>query len=69
MLVVVVFVATLAVAYLVAVVDRPISERSGRWERRVSSFRDRLIRAIPLTAIKIVLVFWQIITQVTFVAI
>ncbi|CAN0435237.1 unnamed protein product, partial [Ascophyllum nodosum] len=47
-LVVVVFAVALGVAYLVGVVERPLSERSGRWERRVSSFRDGLVRAIPL---------------------
>ena len=39
------------------------------WERRALDFQDRLVRATPLTAIKIVLVSWQIITQVKFVAI
>ena len=67
MLGVAVVVAALGVAYLVGVVDRPTSERSGTWERRVLNFRDGLVRAIPLTAIKIVLVSWQIITQVKFV--
>ena len=62
------FVAALVVAYLVGVVDQPNFERSGKWERRVSNFRDRLVRAIPLTAVKIVTVSWQIITQVIFVA-
>ncbi|CAN0365396.1 unnamed protein product, partial [Ascophyllum nodosum] len=62
-LVVAMVVVALGVAYLVSVVDRPISERSGMWERRILNFRDGLVRAIPLTAIKIVLVSWQIITQ------
>ena len=68
MLVVAMVVVALGVAYLVGVVDRPISERGGMWERRILHFRDGLVRAIPLTAIKIVLVSWQIITQVKFVA-
>ena len=68
MLVVGVMMISLGGAYLVGVVDRPVSERSGMWERRVLNFRDGLVRAIPLTAIKIVLVSWQIITQVQFVA-
>ena len=67
-LVVAMVVVALGVAYLVGVVDRPISERSGVWERRILNFRDGLVRAIPLTATKIVLVSWQIITQVKFVA-
>ena len=67
-LVVAMAVVALGVAYLVGVVDRPISERSGMWERRVLNFRDGLVSAIPLTAVKIVLVSWQIITQVKFVA-
>ena len=67
MLVVVIFAVVLGVAYLVGVVDRPISERRGKWEIRVSNFRDGLVRAVPLTAIKIILVSWQIILQVKFV--
>ena len=67
MVVVAMVVVALGVAYLVGVVDRPISERSGMWARRVLHFRDGLVRATPLTAIKIVLVSWQIITQVKFV--
>ncbi|CAN0245080.1 unnamed protein product [Ascophyllum nodosum] len=62
-LVVVIFVVALGVAYLVGVVDRPTSDRRGTWERRFSNFRDGLVRAIPFTAIKIVFVSWQIITQ------
>ena len=65
-------VTTLAVAlvlgYLVGDVERAIPERRGNWERRALNFRDRLVRAIPLTAIKIVLVSWQIITQVKYAA-
>ncbi|CAN0085623.1 unnamed protein product, partial [Ascophyllum nodosum] len=61
--VVVMFVVVFGVAYLVGVEDRPNYERSGMWERRVSNFRDGLVRIIPLTAVKIVLVSWQIITQ------
>ena len=62
-----VVVVALGVAYLVGVIDRPVSESSGTWEGRVLNFQDGLVRAIPLTAIKIVLVSWQIITQVKFV--
>ena len=62
-----VVVVSFGVAYLVGVIDRPISESSGTWEGRVLNFRDGLVRSIPLTAIKIVLVSWQIITQVKFV--
>ena len=67
-LVVVMFVVVFGVAFLVAVIDRPTSGRNGKWERRVSNLRNGLVRAIPLTAIKIVVVSWQIITQVKFVA-
>ena len=63
-LVVVMFMVALGVAYLVGVIDRPNSARNRTWEERVSKFRDGLVRAIPLTAIKIVLISWQIITQV-----
>ena len=64
MLVVVMVVVALGVTYLVGVVDRPTSNRSGTWERQFSKFRDGLVRAIPFTAIKIMFVSWQIITQV-----
>ncbi|CAN0261087.1 unnamed protein product, partial [Ascophyllum nodosum] len=43
-LVVAMVVVALGLAYLVGVVDRPISERSGTWERRVLNFRDGLVR-------------------------
>ena len=62
------FVAALVVAYLVGVVDQPNFERSGKWERRASNFRDGLVRVIPLPAVKIVAVSWQIITQVILIA-
>ena len=65
-LVVTMIVVALGVAYLVEVADRTISERSGMWERRVLNFRDGLVRPIPLTAIKIMLISWQIITEVKF---
>ena len=64
MLVVVSFVVVFGVAYLVGVEDRPTSERGGMWRRRVFNFRGELVRIIPFTAITIVLVSWQIITQV-----
>ncbi|CAM9484360.1 unnamed protein product [Ascophyllum nodosum] len=63
LLAIVMFVAALVVAYLVGVVDQPNFERSGKWERRASNFRDGLVRVIPLPAVKIVAVSWQIITQ------
>ena len=67
-LVVTISAVALILAYLVSVVERPIPERRGKWEIRALNFRDRLVRVIPLTAIKIVLVSWQIITQVKHVA-
>ena len=48
---------------LVRVVDSSTIER-GKLERRALLFRDRLVKALPLTAIKIIVVTWQIITQV-----
>ena len=63
-LVIALVVVTLMVAYLVRVVDHPTSEGVRRWEKRLSDFRDGLVRAISFTAIKIVVVAWQIITQV-----
>lgn len=34
------------------------------WKQQVISSRDCLVKAVPLTAIKIVVVVWQIVTQV-----
>ena len=52
-----IFAVALVLVYLVSVVGRVIPERRGKWERRALNFRDRLVRAIPLTAIKIVFGF------------
>ena len=68
MLIIVMFVVVLGVAYIVGVVDRPIYGSRGRWEVRISNFRDGLVRVIPLTAIKIIFVSWHIISQGKFVA-
>eukprot|EP00903_Cladosiphon_okamuranus_P016944 g15619.t1 len=65
-LVVVVLVIALAIADLVAVVEQ--DDTASSWANRLKSYRNRLVEAIPLTAIKIVLVAWQIITQFTTVA-
>ena len=64
MLAVAIFVAALGITYLVGVEDRRKLERRGKWERLVSIFQHGLGRAVPMTAIKIVVVSWQIITQV-----
>lgn len=58
----VVLVIALAIADLVTVVEQ--DDTASSWENRLQSYRNRLVEAIPLTAIKIVLVAWQIITQV-----
>ena len=39
-------------------------ERHGKWWKTISACRDRVWNAIPLTAIKTILVVWQIVTQV-----
>lgn len=60
--VVAVLVVTLAIADLVRVVDED-GAAAPSWKTRMVSCRDRILRAVPLTAIKIVLVSWQIVTQ------
>lgn len=48
-------------------VDATVKGRAARtvWESRISRCRRFSEKAIPLTAIKIVMVVWQIITQVS----
>lgn len=53
----------LAISDLVSVVDKQTNTASS-WNKRVHSCRNRIVQAVPLTAIKIVLVAWQILTQV-----
>lgn len=62
MLVLALLFVALAIADLVRVSDE-INDASS-WNKRVFTCRDRIIKAVPLTAIKIVLVSWQIVTQV-----
>lgn len=57
----------LVLADLVRAADKDDSDATcsgGQWERRMSSCRDRVAKVVPLTSIKIVLVAWQIVTQV-----
>lgn len=61
-LVVAVLLVALAIADLVRVVDGDANTESS-WKRRIISYRDRILQAVPLTAIKIVVVSWQIVTQ------
>lgn len=61
-LVVAVLLVALAIADLVRVVDEDATTASS-WKTRIVSCRDRILQAVPLTAIKIVLVAWQIVTQ------
>lgn len=44
--------------------DRDATSSYGKWGRRICSCRDRVARVAPLNSIKIVLVAWQIVTQV-----
>lgn len=37
---------------------------TSKWEQKINSCRSSIAKAIPLTAIKVVLVVWQIVTQV-----
>lgn len=70
MLVVVLLAVVLVVVELVRVVDqRRDGEHEGRgvlgvWERKFQHARALLTKVIPLTALKMVVVVWQIITQV-----
>lgn len=53
------------VADLVQVIDpEPTPETKASWRRRLSAWRVRVVKKFPRTAVKIVLVVWQIITQV-----
>lgn len=51
----------LAIADLVRVIDEDATTAS--WKGRIIAYRDRILQAVPLTAIKIVVVSWQIVTQ------
>lgn len=55
----------LVVADLVRVVDESKTDTASTWKKRLTSCRDRIANAVPLTSIKIVLVAWQIVTQVS----
>ena len=62
-LVVAVMATAFAILDLVAVVDEQ-TDTGPTWNNRVRSCRTRIAEAVPLTSIKIILVAWQIITQV-----
>lgn len=55
----------LVIADLVRVVDENKTDTASAWGKRLTSCRDRIVKAVPLTSIKIVLVAWQIVTQVS----
>lgn len=64
---VVLFVVTILVVNLVRVVDAGAENEEGEkgfWKRKYSTCSNFLMKAFPLTAIKIVVVVWQIVTQV-----
>ena len=65
-LIVAVLVVAVVIADLVTVVAVEDQDNATptTWKSRIHSCRSRIIEAVPLTAIKIVLVAWQIITQV-----
>lgn len=52
------------VSDLIRVVDVGTNGATSGWERRLTSCRGRTAIAFPLTSIKIVVVAWQIVTQV-----
>lgn len=54
----------LVIADLVRVLDENDNDRAFAWEKRLASCREKVVAALPLTSIKIVVVAWQIITQV-----
>lgn len=54
----------LVVADLVRVLDGGEGGTTSTWQKRITSYRDQIAKAVPLTSIKIVLVAWQIVTQV-----
>ncbi|CAM9404595.1 unnamed protein product, partial [Ectocarpus sp. 12 AP-2014] len=63
------FVGLVLVALVVADLVRVIDENENKtdtgstWGKKMTSCRDRIVNAVPLTSIKIVLVAWQIVTQ------
>lgn len=66
LLLVALLLVVLAVVDLVKVVhdNNDASPQDGTWQSKLSSFRERIWQAVPLTAIKTILVVWQIVTQV-----
>lgn len=56
------------VARLVSVVEvgPPQQQGSKKWRRTCSAWQARVRQTVPLTAVKIVVVVWQIVTQVCF---
>ena len=57
-------VIVLVIADLLRVVDDDNTDTASTWEKRLTSCRDRITNTVPLTSIKIVVVVWQIVTQV-----
>lgn len=49
---------------LIRVVDEHNVGTTSKRAKRLTSCRDRIVDAVPLTSIKVVLVAWQIVTQV-----
>lgn len=59
----------LMVADLIRVVDENNTDTAFVWENRLTSLRDWVANIVPLTSIKIVVVVWQIVTQVNAAAV
>lgn len=56
-------------AKLVSAVETTPSDKTpSRWQQRRSVWQSRMKKMLPLTAIKIVVVVWQIVTQVCLLA-
>ena len=64
LLLVALVVIILVMVDLIRVVDEDDADTAPTWEKTLTSCRDRLANTVPLTSIKIIVVVWQIVTQV-----
>lgn len=61
---VVLVVVVLVIVDLIRVVNQDNTDTTSTWDRRFASCRARIADIVPLTSIKILVVAWQIISQV-----
>lgn len=64
LLLVALVIVALVIVDLIQVVDDNNAGAASKWEKKCTSCRDRIVNVVPLTSIKIVVVAWQIVTQV-----